>query len=371
LAQAAAAAAAAGGGEAGTENSTSLICCRSMASANATGHGSTHSARSAAQPNAQESRGCVRNRHRHAARKREVEDGLRTIRGEAKVENAKFAAAVNEQLNVFKQAMDDMRSKMLAQQKLLMEAVALNGPLSKGIEHVGLVTAPTSELVCDELAMLPPSITGRQVESNICADLAGSPVAPMGRKVQWGPEAAKQQQQPACAAAAPASVLAAFPTAAAKPSASAAVALAPQAKRLPVSSARNSTEIHRIADEAKQQQQQQAAARPPEHVTVEWHGGDARLFHQQQQQSTLAVLRALQNLSYANPQNFDALTQELKVVMESELPHTGSQRDILLAEAARATQYVTHHVTQVREYEAAQHGSLSHQMAAQQRPQGG
>merc|ERR550537_764284 len=68
-----------------------------------------------------------------------------------------------------------------------------------------------------------------------------------------------------------------------------------------------------------------------------------------QQQATLAVLRVLQNLSNANPENFDSLNKELEEVLKTELPETGSQQDILRQEADRVLEYAKQYVDQVRE----------------------
>merc|ERR1719226_259884 len=68
-----------------------------------------------------------------------------------------------------------------------------------------------------------------------------------------------------------------------------------------------------------------------------------------QQQATLAVLRVLQKLSNANPENFESLNKELEEVLKTELPETGSQQDILRQEADRVLEYAKQYVEQVRE----------------------
>jgi len=68
-----------------------------------------------------------------------------------------------------------------------------------------------------------------------------------------------------------------------------------------------------------------------------------------QQKATLAVLRVLQKLSNATPENFEALNTELESVMESELTDTGPQQEILKAEANRVREYAKQYVEQVRD----------------------
>lgn len=68
-----------------------------------------------------------------------------------------------------------------------------------------------------------------------------------------------------------------------------------------------------------------------------------------QQQATLAVLRVLQMLSSANPENFDSLKAELEEVLKTELPETGAQQEILKAEADRVVEYAKQYVEQIKE----------------------
>ena len=68
-----------------------------------------------------------------------------------------------------------------------------------------------------------------------------------------------------------------------------------------------------------------------------------------QQQATLAVLRVLQKLSNASPEDFELLSKELEEVLASELPETGAQQEILKAEADRVLEYAKQYVEQVRE----------------------
>merc|ERR1719221_1804713 len=68
-----------------------------------------------------------------------------------------------------------------------------------------------------------------------------------------------------------------------------------------------------------------------------------------QQQATLAVLRVLQKLSNANPENFESLNTELEQVLKTELPETGAQQEILKAEADRVLEYAKQYVGQVSE----------------------
>merc|ERR1712039_1167334 len=68
-----------------------------------------------------------------------------------------------------------------------------------------------------------------------------------------------------------------------------------------------------------------------------------------QQQATLAVLRVLQKLSNANPDNFDALNAELAEVLKTDLPETGAQLEVLKAEAERVLEYAKQYVQQVKD----------------------
>eukprot|EP00928_Gymnodinium_smaydae_P098522 TRINITY_DN917_c0_g1_i5.p1 TRINITY_DN917_c0_g1~~TRINITY_DN917_c0_g1_i5.p1 ORF type:complete len:1531 (-),score=358.95 TRINITY_DN917_c0_g1_i5:103-4695(-) len=80
-----------------------------------------------------------------------------------------------------------------------------------------------------------------------------------------------------------------------------------------------------------------------------------------QQQATLNVLRVLQQLSNANPENFDVLKKELARVMSSELPETGSQEEILKTEASRVLEHAQHYVEQVREQQLREQQQIQEQ----------
>jgi len=67
-----------------------------------------------------------------------------------------------------------------------------------------------------------------------------------------------------------------------------------------------------------------------------------------EQQATLAVLRGLQKLSDANPENFETLRAEFEQVMKTELPDTGAQQEMLKAEAERVFGYAQQYVEQVK-----------------------
>jgi len=68
-----------------------------------------------------------------------------------------------------------------------------------------------------------------------------------------------------------------------------------------------------------------------------------------QQQATLSVLRVLQKLSNASPENFESMNKELEETLATELPETGAQQEILKAEADRVLEYAKQYVEQVRE----------------------
>jgi len=67
------------------------------------------------------------------------------------------------------------------------------------------------------------------------------------------------------------------------------------------------------------------------------------------QTATLSVLRVLQKLSNASPDNFTDLKSELAAVLKTELPDTGAQQEILQAEADRVLEYAQQYVEQVSE----------------------
>merc|ERR1712190_327469 len=67
-----------------------------------------------------------------------------------------------------------------------------------------------------------------------------------------------------------------------------------------------------------------------------------------QQQATLAVLRVLQKLSNATPSNFDDLKVEFDKVLQTELLETGTQKEVLKAEAERVLDYAKQHVEQLK-----------------------
>jgi len=68
-----------------------------------------------------------------------------------------------------------------------------------------------------------------------------------------------------------------------------------------------------------------------------------------EQQATLAVLRGFQKLSEANPDNFEALKAEFEHMLETDLPDTGAQKEVLKAEADRVFGYAKQYVEQARQ----------------------
>ena len=68
-----------------------------------------------------------------------------------------------------------------------------------------------------------------------------------------------------------------------------------------------------------------------------------------QQAANLNVLKALQKLSDATPENWAMMSAEFQEVMRTELPDTGDQREALQAEADRVFQYAQQYVKQMEE----------------------
>ena len=66
-----------------------------------------------------------------------------------------------------------------------------------------------------------------------------------------------------------------------------------------------------------------------------------------QQHATLKVLAVLQKLFTANPENIEDLQGELDEVLESELPHTGEQEQMLKAEAKRVLDHAKKYIDQI------------------------
>merc|ERR1712151_591257 len=58
-----------------------------------------------------------------------------------------------------------------------------------------------------------------------------------------------------------------------------------------------------------------------------------------QQQATLNILRVLQKLSAARPENLDEILKELDEVTEKELGETGDQEETLKKESERVREY--------------------------------
>eukprot|EP00927_Polykrikos_kofoidii_P062732 TRINITY_DN5753_c0_g1_i4.p1 TRINITY_DN5753_c0_g1~~TRINITY_DN5753_c0_g1_i4.p1 ORF type:complete len:1625 (-),score=489.66 TRINITY_DN5753_c0_g1_i4:385-5259(-) len=102
-------------------------------------------------------------------------------------------------------------------------------------------------------------------------------------------------------------------------------------------------------DTDREQQKEEADGKGKEDKNVEESKTKKELEAMRQQQATLSVLRVLQKLSNANPDNFQTLKGELDDVLEKELPQTGSQRDALRAEADRVIDYAKQYVEQIRE----------------------
>mmetsp|Transcript_92815 Transcript_92815/g.286550 ORF Transcript_92815/g.286550 Transcript_92815/m.286550 type:complete len:1071 (-) Transcript_92815:116-3328(-) len=101
---------------------------------------------------------------------------------------------------------------------------------------------------------------------------------------------------------------------------------------------RRHEELLKLKEEDERKRQDEEAKRRDEEAKV-----------LRQQQATLAVLRVLQKLSNANPDNFEALSVELDQVLQTELPETGPQQEILKAEADRVLEYAKQYVEQVRD----------------------
>lgn len=61
----------------------------------------------------------------------------------------------------------------------------------------------------------------------------------------------------------------------------------------------------------------------------------------------------MQKLSNANPENFDELKTELLEVVKNDLPETGTQQEILKAEADRVLEYAEQYVQQIKDQQIA------------------
>lgn len=82
------------------------------------------------------------------------------------------------------------------------------------------------------------------------------------------------------------------------------------------------------------------------------------------QEATLVVLKVLQQLSTATPENFESLKAELAGVMDTELPRTGTQHDILKGEADRVLRYAQEYVEKIRQEQAQEKERLAAQEQA-------
>lgn len=100
---------------------------------------------------------------------------------------------------------------------------------------------------------------------------------------------------------------------------------------------RHEEELQRKAEDEKKRAEEEQKRREEEAQVL------------RQQQATLSVLRVLQKLSNASPDDFEALNKELEEVLANELPETGAQQEILKAEADRVLEYAKQYVEQVRE----------------------
>lgn len=107
---------------------------------------------------------------------------------------------------------------------------------------------------------------------------------------------------------------------------------------------RREEEARRESEQAKQRAEEEA-----KRVSDEQKRRDEEARALKQQKATLSVLRVLQKLSNATPDNFDELNTELESVLETELPETGPQQEILKGEANRVRDYAKQYVEQVRD----------------------
>lgn len=77
-----------------------------------------------------------------------------------------------------------------------------------------------------------------------------------------------------------------------------------------------------------------------------------------QQEATLSVLRVIQSMGSADLDNFEGLKKQLADVMVSDLPHTGSQQEILKTEAARVLEFAEGQVDSLKEQQGVVTGLL-------------
>eukprot|EP00913_Durusdinium_trenchii_P025868 g24275.t1 len=117
---------------------------------------------------------------------------------------------------------------------------------------------------------------------------------------------------------------------------------------------RHEEELQRRAEEDKRKAEDEQKRREEEAKVL------------RQQQATLSVLRVLQKLSNASPDDFESLNKELEEVLNTELPETGAQQEILKAEADRVLEYAKQYVEQVREQQKKWEELREQQSAAQE-----
>eukprot|EP00928_Gymnodinium_smaydae_P018940 TRINITY_DN17215_c0_g4_i3.p1 TRINITY_DN17215_c0_g4~~TRINITY_DN17215_c0_g4_i3.p1 ORF type:complete len:1055 (+),score=289.79 TRINITY_DN17215_c0_g4_i3:128-3292(+) len=93
----------------------------------------------------------------------------------------------------------------------------------------------------------------------------------------------------------------------------------------------------RAEDEAKKREEEQKRKK------------DFEEKRRQEQKSTLSIRRVIQKVRGATPDNFEELHQELKDVMEAELPHAGTQKQRLVEESEKGMEQAKKRIEQLME----------------------
>merc|ERR1712224_507076 len=122
-------------------------------------------------------------------------------------------------------------------------------------------------------------------------------------------------------------------------------------KNRPMIEAREKAERERKEAEAEAERKRKEAEAEAERKKKEAEEEAERQKAKQaaEQHATLNVLRVLQKMSTAKPENFEELKNELEQVLEKELPNSGKQEAVLKAEATRVLDYSRQHVEKLKE----------------------
>jgi len=104
-----------------------------------------------------------------------------------------------------------------------------------------------------------------------------------------------------------------------------------------------------VAKEKLQLEEEQKRREEEEKLRLEQEAKAKR-----QQAANLNVLKALQKLSDATPENWAQMSHDFQEIVQTELPETGDQREALQAEADRVFNYAQQYVKQMEERQKEQ-----------------